>query len=253
MPTEPMFYAVVIPAIILIGLAKGGFLSGLASIGVPIMALVMSPIQAAAILLPILVAMDIVGVVAYRRNFDVPSVRILVPATAVGIFVGWLTAAYTSEAAVRLIVGLIALAFVLDYWLRTSRQFAPRHQSDLIGRLCGAVGGFTSFVSHAGAPPIQIYLVPKQMENLRYAGTMAITFAAINAMKLPPYFALGQFSSDNLTTSLVLMPLAPLSMFAGIWLVQRIPQGPFYKIITGCILVIAIKLIYDGGSQLFSL
>lgn len=172
------------------------------------------------------------------------------PATAIGILIGWLTAAYTSEAAVRLLVGLIAVAFALDYWFRNSKEASPTAPSALSGRFWGAIGGFTSFVSHSGAPPIQIYLVPKRLENLLYAGTMAITFASINAMKLPFYFALGQFSSVNITTSLILMPLAPLSMIAGVYLVKRVPQGAFYKIITTCIFVIGLKLIYDGATHL---
>lgn len=247
MLTDPVFYAVAIPAICLTGISKGGFLSGAGGLSVPMMALVISPIQAAAIMLPILLAMDVVGVWAFRRHFDARYLWICVPGAIVGIVIGWLTAAYVQESHVRLLVGLMGAAFTIDYWLglrpvRTAPGLQP-----VKGGLLAIVSGFTSFVSHNGGPPWQIYILPQRLENLTYAGTTAMYFAAVNALKLPPYMALGQFDQSSMLVSAVLLPLAPLSMYAGIWLVRRVPQQPFYRLAYLSLFAISLKLVWDGG------
>lgn len=250
MITDPVFYAVAVPAILLTGLAKGGFLGGLGGLAVPLMSLAISPVQAAAIMLPILIAMDWVGVAAYRREFDAANLKILLPAAMVGIGIGYLTAALVTEAHVRLIVGLIAVAFAVDYFLGRRRgQAAPR--PDVVkGGFWGLVAGFTSFVSHAGGPPVSVYLLPQRMANAVYAATTVMFFTVVNLVKVVPYLALGQFSPANLATTGVLLPLAPLAMLAGIWATRRIPQEPFYKFAYGSLLVIGAKLVWDGAASI---
>jgi len=245
MITDPWFYAVAVPAVLLVGLSKGGFLGGIAVIGVPLLTLAISPVQAAAIMLPILIAMDVIGVWAYRHSFDKRSIAILLPAAALGIIIGYLTAAYVSEAHVRLLIGVIALAFALDYWFRKRPQAAGH--SRFKGTLWGTVTGFTSFVSHAGSPPYQMYMLPLQLPPRIYAGTGAILFAGINLIKVPPYFLLGQFTAENMLTFLVLAPLAPFAMAISIWLVRRVPQEPFYRIAYSCLVIVALKLVWDGA------
>jgi hypothetical protein len=250
MITDPAFYAVAIPTVVLVGLAKGGFLNGMGILGVPLLALVISPVQAAAIMLPILIAMDVVGVWAYRRDFDRANLSYLIPGSVIGIGVGWLTASIVSEAHVRLLVGLIAVAFTLYFWLGIRPAAKAPGPQLAKGYVAGAFGGFTSFVSHAGSPPIAMYLLPQGLPPMIYSGTHAILFAAINLIKVPPYLALGQFSATNLKTSLVLMPIAPLATWASVWLVRRVPQGPFYKIAYACLFFVGLKLIWDGGRRL---
>lgn len=250
---DPAFYAIAIPAVLLVGLAKGGFLGGLAILGVPLLALVIPPVQAAAILLPILLAMDVIGVWAYRKSFDTANLIILVPAACVGIAVGWLTAAYVSESHVRLIVGLVALAFTLDHWLGIRPRQATPGPDPLKGGLLGVIAGFISFVSHAGSPPLQMYMLPQRLAHRLYVGTTVMFFALVNVIKVPPYFLLGQFSGENLATSAVLLPLVPPGMLLGIYLVQRVPQEPFYRIAYGCLFLVALKLIWDGAGALLGL
>lgn len=247
MISDPGFYAIAVPAVLLVGLSKGGFLGGMAVLGVPLLALVIPPVQAAAIMLPILIAMDVIGVWAYRRSFDKVNLMILVPAACLGIVVGWLTAAYVSEGHVRLIVGLVALAFTLDYWLGMRPQKAAPGPDALKGGFWGALAGFTSFVSHAGSPPLQMYMLPQRLERTVYVGTGVMFFALVNLIKVPPYFLLGQFSGENLATTGVLLPLAPLAMALGIFLVRRVPQEPFYRIAYGCLFLVSLKLIWDGA------
>ncbi|MGD9783405.1 MAG: sulfite exporter TauE/SafE family protein [Hyphomicrobiaceae bacterium] len=250
MITDPSFYAVAIPAILLTGLAKGGFLGAAGGLAVPLMSLVISPVQAAGIMLPILNTMDVTGLIAYRRDFHWANLKILLPAALAGIAIGWATAAYVTEAHVRLIVGLIGLAFTLRYWLGGRHSAEVTRPDRLKGSFWGMVAGFTSFVSHTGAPPFNIYMLPQKLPNAVLAATAVAFFTTVNLVKLLPYWWLGQFNAQNLTTSLVLLPLAPLAMMAGVWLTRRVPQEPFYRIAYASLLLISAKLVYDGLAAL---
>ncbi len=248
---DPLFYAVAIPAIILTGLSKGGFLGAAGGLAVPMMSLVISPVQAAGIMLPILNTMDMTGLFAYRRDFDWKNLLILLPAAAVGILLGWATAAYVFESQVRLIVGLIGLAFTLNYWFNGGAKRPPANPNRMRGSFWGIVAGFTSFVSHTGAPPFNVYMLPQRLPNAALAATAVMFFTTVNLIKLIPYYALGQFSTANLKTTAVLLPLAPVSMLVGVWLTRRIAQEPFYNIAYAALFVISIKLIYDGVTAAF--
>lgn len=252
MITDPVFYAVAVPAIFLIGLAKGGFVGALAMLGVPMLALVISPVQAAGIVLPILIAMDVFALWAYRGVYHPENLKILIPAAIVGIFIGWATAAWVSEAHVRLIVGLVALGFTLDYWIgwQGARMPGPDVKK---GGFWGAVSGFTSFVSHAGGPPLHMYLLPQKLEPRVFVGTSVIYFAIVNWIKVIPYAALGQLGSINLMTSLVLAPIAPVAIFTGAWLVKVVRAATFYRLTYFFIFVVSLKLIWDGASAVLGL
>lgn len=250
MITDPYFYAIAVPAVFLVGLAKGGFVGAMVMLGVPLLSLMISPVQAAGILLPILIAMDMFALFAYRRAYDPANLKIILPAALVGIFIGWLTAAYVSESYVRLIVGVVALLFVLDYWIGW-RGTQKTERSIPKGGFWGAVAGFTSFVCHAGGAPLQMYLVPQRMEPRLFAGTSVIFFTVVNLIKVIPYTALGQFGTENLMTSLVLAPIAPVATLAGAWLVKVVKPGLFYRLTYIFIFIVSLKLIWDGVKHLF--
>lgn len=245
MITDHWFYVVAIPAIVLTGLSKGGFLGGIGGLGVPLMSLVISPVQAAGIMLPILIAMDAIGVWAYRRDWDARNLWILLPAATIGILLGWATAAWVSDAHVRLLVGMIGVVFTADHWLQV-RPATLRGPHRGRGSFWGLLSGYTSFVSHTGGPPFAVYMLPQRLPNALYAGTAVMFFAAVNLIKLPPYYFLGQLNAGNLATVAVLVPIAPLSMGAGIWLTRRVPQEPFYRILYACLFIISCKLVWDG-------
>ncbi len=250
MITDPWFYVLAIPAVLLVGMSKSGFGGSIALIGVPMLTLVVSPIKAAAILLPILIAMDMIGLIAYRRRVNWPAIAVLLPAAVVGIGIGWLTASIVTDGMVRLIVGLIALTFTLDHWFGRRSQDTARKPNRTAGSVWGLVAGFTSFVSHAGGAPLQMYLLPLRFDPVLYAGTSIVFFAAVNALKVIPYFALGLFSAENLATSAVLTPFAAVAMLAGIWLVRNVPADLFYRIAYVLVFVISLKLIWDGALSL---
>lgn len=246
MITDPWFYTVALPALLLTGLSKGGFLAGVGGMAVPLMSLVISPVQAAGIMLPILIAMDWVGVFAYRREFSAENLKILLPAGAAGTLLGYLTASMVSDADVRIIVGTIGVVFALDYWLKLRPQGPAPGPSRVKGTFWGTVSAFTSFVSHTGGPPFAVYLLPQRLPTRAYAATSVMFFTTINLLKVVPYGLLGQFNRPNLLTSLVLLPVAFAAISLGIWLVRRVPQEPFYKIAYGALLLISVRLLWDG-------
>ncbi|MCC2103667.1 MAG: sulfite exporter TauE/SafE family protein, partial [Hyphomicrobiales bacterium] len=177
LPESPIFYAAAIPAVILVGLSKGGF-AGLATLSLPLLALVSAPIRAAAIMLPILIVQDMVSVWFYRHEFDPRVVAILLGGSLIGIAGGALFAAHVSNAAVLLIVGLIASSFVLYTWLRrSSRADEPQPAKIAPGIFWGACLGFTSFIANAGSPPFQVYVLPQRLKPQTYAGVQTMVFA----------------------------------------------------------------------------
>jgi len=250
--TDPLFYAVAVPAVILLGLAKGGF-SGMGLAAVPLMTLAVGPVQAASITLPILIVQDVVSVWAFRRTWHRRALLVTLPGASAGIALGWLLAARVSTAAVELAVGLIAAGFALQrLWSERRQPAAARTPPTWFGTLCGAASGFTSQIAHAGGPPLHIYLLPQRLPRDVFVGTSAIFFAVVNWLKVPAYGALGQFTTENLTTSAVLLPLAIASTWAGVLLVRRVSGERFYKLIYLLLVLVGAKLVWDGVSGLLS-
>ena len=247
MIADPFFYFCAIPAILIFGMAKGGFGGGIAVVSVPLISLAVSPVQAAAILLPILVVMDAVALWSFRGKWSRENLVIIVPGAIAGIAVGALSFHYLSDDMIRIMIGLIAVAFCLNYWFK--HKTASKRQPDrLRGGFWGAVAGFTSFGIHSGGPPISIYLLPQQMDKIVLMGTMAIFFAIVNAVKLIPYTWQGQFSNTNLLTSLVLIPLAPVGVRLGYFLLHKINEKVVYQVCYFFLFVVGLKLLFDGVS-----
>jgi uncharacterized membrane protein YfcA len=252
MSTDPLFYAFAVPAVILLGLAKGGF-SGIGVLAVPLMTLAVSPVQAASITLPILIVQDAVSVWVFRKAWDRRSLVLLTPSALVGIVLAYLLAARVSTAAVELAMGLISLIFGARQLRITLRGSARPHQSsDVMGAVWGATSGFTSQIAHAGGVPFQIYMLPKRLDRDVLIGTSAIFFATINWLKVPAYAALGQFTRANMATSLVLFPVAIVSTIAGAKLIRRVDPERFYVLIYSLLLLTGLKLTWDGAAELFA-
>jgi uncharacterized protein len=243
--TDPVFYAAAVPAALLIGLSKSGFAGGLGMLAVPLMALSMPVPQAAAITLPILMAADATGLVRLWKERDPALLRILLVPGLAGIGLGWALFGLLPPKTVSAVVGAVTLLFLAQRFL-----FPPQGKGSvahpMVGRALAVVSGFTSFVSHAGSPPISAYLLPMRLDPRRMAGTTAVFFAAINLSKVLPYASLDLVDLRNLLTSLVLLPLAPLGVVLGVWALKRIDSTWFYRLaysfmgLTGC------KLLWDG-------
>ncbi len=239
------FWGLAVLAAVLVGLSKGG-LPAIGILAVPVMALKISPVVAAGILLPVYVISDMFGLWAYRHAFDRKVLSYILPGAVAGITFGGLTASVVPEAAVTLLIGMIGVAFSLNLLLRRPPEGPPQEARPVPGLFWGAVTGFTSFVSHSGAPPYQVYTLPLRLEKAVFAGTSTIAFAVINAVKLIPYGLLGQLNPGNLKLSVLLMAPAVAAVFLGVWLVKILPAKAFFRLVTWSLLLISLKLIWDG-------
>lgn len=229
---------------ILVGLAKGGF-AGLGAAAMPMLALVMDPVAGAGMLLPILMVQDIVSVWAFRRNYDARTLMLTVPGAIVGIFLGWYLASIIPADAVRGFVGGIALAFgtyrLLPLLGRSVKLSGPA--PEWMGTVMGCIAGFTSQIAHAGGPPFQIWALSRNFPHLVFVGTSSIFFAIINWMKVPAYAALGQFNLQNMSLTVLFLPLAIFSTIAGVKLVKRVSPEKFNVIIQILMVIVGAELI----------
>jgi uncharacterized protein len=234
--------------VVLVGLAKGGF-TGLGALGTPLMALGMrDPVRAAAILLPILIAQDVVGVTAFRRTWSGRILAIMLPGAVVGIGLGYLLAATISEAAVMAVLGVISILFgAYRLWADHGGRISAAIDSPAwVGTLFGIATGFTSQIAHAGGPPFQMWVMPRKLDRDTFVGTSAIFFAVVNWIKVPAYAALGQFTLANAAATVILLPVAVLSSLAGVKLVRKVPMQRFYAIVYWLMIIAGAKLLLDG-------
>ena len=232
-------------AAMLVGVAKGGLpLVGMMS--VPVLSLVMSPLKAVVLLLPLYVISDVVGVWLYRRNYSAINLKILVPASMLGILIGWLTASMISDLTIKLIIGLVGIGFCLQTWFKRGQGVDALPATVSKGAFWGTVSGFTSFISHAGGPPFQVFVLPQKLPKAEFAGTATILFAIINVAKIVPYQNLSPYSSQDLMNTLVLVPFALLGTFLGAYLTKRIADVWFFKLVQASLLLVSLKLIWDA-------
>lgn len=229
-------------ASLFVGLSKGG-LPGIGMLSVPLLALLISPVVAAVLLLPIYILSDLVGIWLYRKEYSPDNLKILIPAGILGVFVGWSTATLVSDEIVSLLIGVLGIGFCLDRWLRKSNSSEATKPSILKGLGWGTLSGFTSFVSHAGAPPYQIYMLPQRLPKMIFAGTTTILFAIVNLAKLVPYYSMHPPSSESISLALVLVPVAGLGTILGRWLIQHLSERWFYKVVQIALFLISLKLV----------
>jgi uncharacterized membrane protein YfcA len=240
-----VFYATAIPAVLLMGLSKSGFGAGLGSLAVPLMAMAVPVPQAAAILMPVLLLMDVLGLAAFRRDFDARLLRLLVPFGLLGTVVGTLLFRLLDARTVAAIVGACTLAFLAQRLMFPPRAGSPPPPRWL-GALLSTLSGFTSFVAHAGGPPINAYVIPLRLTPVGFTATMAVFFFAINLSKWLPYAWLGLLDLRNMATSLVLLPLAPVGVWIGVRIARRIDAALFYRLIYAGMFFTGAKLLWDG-------
>lgn len=242
---DPHFYFWAIPAVLLVGLAKSGFLSGFGAVATPLMAMAIPVPQAAAIMLPLLCLMDITSLQQLWKERDAPLLQLLLPAGLVGIAMGTVLFSVVSSAVVSLVVGALTLLFLLQRLLLKPR--AQHHApSRKWGFAAGVLSGFTSFVAHAGGPPISAYVLPMRLDPIRVTATLAVFFSVVNLAKWVPYAALGLFDARNLWTSLALAPLAPVGVWIGVWLTRRMAAHWFYRVAYLGMALAGGKLLWDG-------
>jgi uncharacterized protein len=244
MTTDLTVYLVASVAVSCLGLSKGGFI-GFGLIATPLLALAIPPLEAAAILLPIMLAQDVFSAWSFRHDWDHRTLAVMLPGSLFGIALAWALASYLNEALVRLAVGTVGISFAISHWI----GLKTKTQNGSSGVFWGVIAGFTGTLANAGGPPFLVYALSQDLAKMTFVGTMAIFFLVLNAAKLVPFFALGQLSNQNLETSLLLLPLAIAANFAAIRLVRRIPSTTFYRVSYGLVLAVSIGLIWQGITQ----
>ncbi len=245
------FFAAAIPAVMLVGLSKGGIGGAFGLLGVPIMSLAVDPVQAAAIFLPILIVMDMVALWSWRNFNDRKTLLIILPGGVIGIALGWATSAYVSENALRLVIASATILFTLRYFWQvygpnSHIPVEPLPHRPVAATFWGALSGYASFVAHAGGPPFQIYVLPMKLDPKRYTGASIRFFAIVNAVKVVPYLMLGALGRENLTISASLLPVALVSTVAGALVVKHLKAETFYPMTYGLALIAGLKLLWDG-------
>lgn len=248
---DPIFYAAAIPAVILVGLSKGGMGGALALLGVPILSFVVEPATAAAIMLPILIVMDIVALWTWRHYNHWPTLAILLPGALIGTALGWYTFSTVPFEFTRMLVGIATVIFAgkyfYDRWKPGEKiEKPPAPQRPAAATFWGAISGYTSFISHSGGPPFQIYTLPLKLDPRTYTGVSVRYFAIVNFVKLTPYYLLGELAAPNLAASATLLPFAIVATVLGAMIIKRMRMEIFYPLMYGMAGLAGLKLVIDG-------
>lgn len=238
---------VIAVAVVLTGISKSGFAGAIGGITVPLMSLVLNPALAAALLLPILIIADVLSLRQWWGQHSMRHLKLLLPAALLGIVLGYLSFGWLDEAGLRLILGIITLLFALNMLLKLVNQ--SRLTSPLAGRVLGALSGFTSFVAHAGGPPLNMYLLPQQLAKSQYLATAVVFFAVVNLLKLPPYLLLGQLNTTLFGYAVLSLPLVWLGVKLGIMLQHKFSEKAFYHLISISMLLLGLRLVYQALSN----
>ena len=235
-------------AILLTGISKAGLGGALGGLAVPFMSMWISPRDAVAVVLPILIVMDMAGIRAWRGKADWADLRMLIPAALLGIGLGTLAFGVLSDRMVKVVLGVIAIGFAADRLLRSGGggDSGEKPATRGFAWLCGVGSGFTSTLAHAGGPPIMAYLLSRRLPKETFVATSVFFFTVINLAKLPFYLSIGLFSTDTLIMSAMLIPLVPVGVWLGLRLIRHIPERPFYLFATLALGLSGVKLLWDG-------
>ena len=244
--SDPAFLAIAVLAVLIVGISKSGFGGGVGTLAVPLLSLMIATPQAAAIMLPIMLVMDALGLLVFRGQGDKANLRIIIPGAMLGILFGALTFHLVDAHWIKAMIGLEAFLFGLDRLRKVRADTRTRPPTVGRGLFWSSISGFTSFISHAGGPPILQYLLPQGMDRVRMVGTTVIYFSAVNFAKLIPFVALGLLDTSNLTTSALLLPAVPVGYWLGFKLLKNLPKAPFNIVFAIAMLLTGLKLLADA-------
>jgi len=241
-----LFFAVAIPAVMIAGIAKGGFGGAATFAATPILALVLEPALALGLMLPLLMMMDVAALKAYWRRWHAPSARVLILGAVPGILLGAAFYRATDPDMLRFLIGAVAVAFVAFQtvrwlgWLQLRRaEFSP-----VKGILAGVASGFASFVSHAGGPPVLMFLLPQGLHKTMFQATTVVMFFAVNLIKVVPYAFLGFFTAETLMANVLLAPVALGGVWVGVRAHALVPETLFFALTHVLLLVVGARLIW---------
>lgn len=243
--TDPWFYALGIPAALLIGLAKSGMGQGFGILSVPLMALSIPAPQAAAILMPVLFAADMMGLKRLFAERDKRVLRLLLPAMSIGVVAGTFMMNALSSSTIAGLLGALTLVFLAQRLLfppSAASKPAPRW----VGFILGIFGGFASLVGHAAGPPIYGYMIPMKLPPVRYVATTSTLFAIMNLVKWIPFVYLGLVNPVNMATGIALLPFSVAGVIVGLAVMRRVEAKLFYDLVYVGMFVSGVKLMWDA-------
>ena len=253
-----LFWLVAVLAVTSMGISKGGFGSGMNVASTPLLALVVGPVLAAAVMLPLLIVMDALGIRAYWRRWHLPTVRSLILPMLAGVIVGIILFAVVSPNWLRILLALVAYYVLVDRWgvlnavglsARRARSFTPA-PGGIAAWILGTLLGITSTIAHAGGAAGTAYLLRFNFDKTTFQATTILTFTIVNLMKFPFYLAIGQFPLSTLTLSAVLLPVAAGAMLLGVFLHRIVPERPYFILMEAALFITATKLMWDGVTGL---
>ena len=252
--TDPLFYVLAVPGVVALGLSKGGF-AGIGQMATLLLAVTMPPLEAAAIMLPIMIVQDATAMWVYRKEWNGRVLAIMIPGAMLGIGLAWLIAAHVSDDVVRVFIGIVTIAFCVYNWRGLARRAreapqAPKPLPLAGGVFWATVSGFTSTICQAGGPPYHVQAMQLRLPKMVYVSTAAFFFGTMNMLKVVPYLALGQFSAKGFATSVALLPLAIAANAFGFWVVRRTPEKLFFQITLILLCVISAALLWQGAAGL---
>lgn len=245
---SPSFILLAGAATIFAGISKGGFGSGAAFVSSALLALVIPPGQALALMLPLLMVMDIASLKPYWRKWDWPRSRLLILSGVPGVFLGVLFFQAVDDDALRILIGVISIGFVVWQiaWKIGSRLKFQRSLGVVGGSIAGVLAGFSSFVSHAGGPPAAVYLLSNGMSKTQYQASTVLVFWVINIAKFVPYAWLGLITVNGLWANLFLVPVALLGTWIGVRLHYVISDAHFFFVTYVLLVFTGTNLIWGG-------
>ncbi|MEP5728432.1 MAG: sulfite exporter TauE/SafE family protein [Sulfitobacter sp.] len=242
------FFMIAGPAVLFAGVSKGGFGSGASFAAAAVLALVVDPGLALGVLLPLLMVIDAFALKPYWGKWSLPDAKLLVLGGLPGVLCGALLFQVTSDDGMRLLIGAVAVGFVLwqvsrGTWLS---RFASRRMPDWSGIFWGMVAGFTTFVSHAGGPPAAVFLLSRGLNKTEYQATTVLVFWVLNIAKFVPYAMLGMFTAQTFLANAVLAPFAIVGTLIGVKANRIISERFFFGVTYVLLLITGTKLIWDG-------
>lgn len=250
MEFDTQFYAVAIPAAFIAGFAKGGFGGSAAFVATALLALIIPPVVALGIMLPLLMLVDFAVLKPFWRKWHWPSAWALMVGAMPGIALGVLLFRVANPDVLRILIGLVSLAFVA-FQMAQNRGLVsqPERPFDTkIGLLAGLASGFITFVSHAGGPLTAIYLLSLGLKKTTYQATTVLVWWVINVARAVPYAFLGVFTYDTLRADLIMAPAALIGAAAGVYAHKLMPERWFFAVTYVLLLGAGGKLILDGVS-----
>lgn len=246
--SRPVFFAVTGLMFLIIGIGKGGLGGTLGTIATPVMALLLPASTALAFVLPILIAADWFSVYFYWRQWNLRIVLLLLPGCLLGITIGTFFISNAPTNTIALVLGIVVLVAAtyqgfIDPIVRKATKKAYEERFWHAG-VAGTIGGFSSALAASGTPPIIIYLLYRDdLEPRTLLATMVLLFTILNMVKVPYYFAIDLFDFSLYPPIIFLLPLVPLGVWLGQWLVNFVDREVFNKILVGLLFFLGILLI----------